>query len=163
MTAASDPVFARTTRVAELLEQSLRDQGVLLTLDLFAGALAGPKDREPAQIGCSIAALALAPPEETELHTAAAAAFSRLERIIADALIREGVKAGQAPAGAALIMAAAEGALIRARALEDRAAITESMAGLRSLLEPMREVAAPAAERHVVVRGSAEPLSPIEG
>ena len=135
-------IEGRATGLATLLEQSLAEDGILPTLDLFARSLAGPKDREPAQIGCSIAALALAPPEETELHTAAAAAFSRLERIIADALIREGVKAAQAPAVAALIMAAAEGALIRARALEDRGAIAESMSGLRSLLEPVLEVPA---------------------
>ena len=135
-------IDGRATGLAKLLEHSLAEEGILVTVDLFARTLAGPNDREPAQIGCSIAALALAPPEETELHTAAAAAFSRLEQIIADALIREGVTAAQAPAVAALIMAAAEGALIRARALEDRGAIAESMAGLRLLLEPVLKDAA---------------------
>ena len=128
--------------LAALLERSLADQGVLLTLDLFARALSGSEDREPARIGCSIAALALAPPEETELHAAAATAFSRLERLIADALIREGVNAAQAPPLAALIMVAAEGALIRARAFEDRGAIGESLAALRALLEPLLAIAA---------------------
>jgi TetR/AcrR family transcriptional repressor of lmrAB and yxaGH operons len=130
-------VDERAAGLAALLERSLADQGVLLTLDLFARALSGSEDREPARVGCSIAALALAPPEETELHAAAAAAFSRLERLIGDALIREGVNAAQAPAVAALIMAAAEGALIRARAFEDRDAIEESLAGLRALLKPL--------------------------
>jgi TetR/AcrR family transcriptional repressor of lmrAB and yxaGH operons len=130
-------IDGRAAALAELLEQSLAEQGVLLTLDLFTQALSGPEDREPAQIGCSIAALALAPPEETELHAAAAAAFSRLERIMADALISEGVNSAEAPVVAALVMAAAEGALIRARAFEDRRAIRESLAGLRSLLEPI--------------------------
>jgi len=129
-------VDERAAGLAALLEGSLADQGVLLTLDLFAQALSGSEDRGPAWIGCSIAALALAPPEETALHAAAASAFSRLERLIVDALVREGVKAAQAPAVAALIMAAAEGALIRARAFEDRGAIEESLAGLRALLEP---------------------------
>jgi AcrR family transcriptional regulator len=127
----------RAAGLAALLEHSLADQGVLLTLELFARALSGSEDREPARVGCSIAALALAPPEETELHAAAAAAFDRLERLIADALIREGVDAAQAPSLAALIMAAAEGALIRARAFEDRGAIEESLTGLRALLEPL--------------------------
>lgn len=130
-------VDGRADGLVALLERSLADQGVLLTLDLLVQALSGPEDREPARIGCSIAALALAPPEETDLHATAAAAFSRLERLIGDALIREGVDAAQAPAVAALIVAAAEGALIRARAFEDRGAIGESLAGLRAVLEPL--------------------------
>ncbi len=130
-------VDGRADVLAALIERSLADQGVLPTLDLLAQALSGSEDREPARIGCSIAALALAPPEETELHATAAAAFSRLERLLGDALIREGVDAPQAPAVAALIVATAEGALIRARAFEDRGAIAESLAGLRTLLEPL--------------------------
>jgi AcrR family transcriptional regulator len=130
-------VDARAARLAALLERSLSEQGVLLTLDLFAQALSGSEDVEPARIGCPIAALALAPPEEAELHAAAAAAFSLWERFIADALIREGIDGAQAPAIAALTVAAVEGALIRARAFEDRAAIGESLAGLRALLEPL--------------------------
>jgi TetR/AcrR family transcriptional regulator, lmrAB and yxaGH operons repressor len=130
-------VGGRIDALAEFLEHSLADQGVLLTLDLFARALSGPEDHEPSRIGCSIAALAMAPPEESELHAVAAGGFSRLEKLVANALIREGLDAGQAPAVAALIMAAAEGALIRARAFEDRGAIVESLTGLRAVIEPL--------------------------
>jgi AcrR family transcriptional regulator len=134
---ATEAAARMAERVAAVLERSLAEQGVLATLQLFAREFLRTADEDASRVGCPVAALALAPPDERRLHAAAAEAFARWEELLDAGLRREGVTAQQSRHLAALILATVEGALLRARAQGQRAGLEEAMDGLQQLLRPL--------------------------
>jgi AcrR family transcriptional regulator len=138
---AAEAAARRGARIAEVLERTLAERGVLATIDAYAEHFRRAAAGDPTRLGCPVAAVALAGGDDVRLRDAAAEAFTRWERLLAAGLEREGFDAPHARAVAGLALSAVEGGLLRARAQGDLAALDDALGALRDLLAP--QLAAP--------------------
>jgi TetR/AcrR family transcriptional regulator, lmrAB and yxaGH operons repressor len=127
------------TTIRDLIERSLEQRGVKATLNLFGDVFRRRVADYPERIGCPVAAIALARPEDPELAAAATAAFQSWERPIAAALRDEGVSAADAETFAGLVVSTVEGALLRARAAGSQEPLDSAMGGLGHALDRLLE------------------------
>jgi TetR/AcrR family transcriptional regulator, lmrAB and yxaGH operons repressor len=127
------------TTIRDLIERSLDQRGLKETLALFGDVFRRRVADYPERIGCPVAAIALARPEDPELAAAATAAFQSWERPIAAALRDEGVSAKDAEVFAGLVVSTVEGALLRARAAGSQAPLDSAMGGLGHALDRLLE------------------------
>lgn len=127
------------TTIRDLIERSLEERGVKQTLTLFGDVFRRRVTDYPERIGCPVAAVALARPEDPELAAAATAAFQSWERPIAAALRDEGVSAVDAETFAGLVVSTVEGALLRARAAGSQEPLDSAMGGLGHALDRLLE------------------------
>src|ERR1700710_2294450 len=123
--------------IRDLIERSLEERGLKQTLALFGDVFRRRVADYPERIGCPVAAVALARPEDPELAAVATDAFQSWERPIAAALRDEGVSAKDAEAFAGLVVSTVEGALLRARPPGDHAPLHSAVAGLGQALEAL--------------------------
>jgi len=127
------------TTIRDLIERSLEQRGLKQTLALFGDVFRRRVADYPERIGCPVAAIALARPEDPELAAAATAAFQSWERPIAAALRDEGVGAVDAETFAGLVVSTVEGALLRARAAGSQEPLDSAMGGLGHALDRLLE------------------------
>jgi len=127
------------TTIRDLIERSLEQRGLKQTLALFGDVFRRRVADYPERIGCPVAAVALARPEDPELAAAATAAFQSWERPIAAALRDEGVSAVDAETFAGLVVSTVEGALLRARAAGSQEPLDSAMGGLGHALDRLLE------------------------
>jgi AcrR family transcriptional regulator len=127
------------TTIRDLIERSLEERGLKQTLALFGDVFRRRVADFPERIGCPVAAVALARPEDPELAAAATAAFQSWERPIAAALRDEGVSAKNAEAFAGLVVSTVEGALLRARAAGSQEPLDSAIGGLGQALDRLLE------------------------
>jgi AcrR family transcriptional regulator len=127
------------TTIRDLIERSLEERGLKQTLTLFGDVFRRRVADYPERIGCPVAAIALARPEDPELAAAATAAFQSWERPIAAALRDEGVSAKDAETFAGLVVSTVEGALLRARAAGSQEPLDSAMGGLGHALDRLLE------------------------
>jgi AcrR family transcriptional regulator len=127
------------TTIRDLIERSLEQRGLKQTLALFGDVFRRRVADYPERIGCPVAAIALARPEDPELAAAATAAFQSWERPIAAALRDEGVSARDAETFAGLVVSTVEGALLRARAAGSQEPLDSAMGGLGHALDRLLE------------------------
>ncbi|MDX6603100.1 MAG: hypothetical protein QOF13_2302 [Solirubrobacterales bacterium] len=127
------------TTIRDLIERSLEERGLKQTLTLFGDVFRRRVTDYPERIGCPVAAVALARPEDPELAAAATAAFQSWERPIAAALRDEGVSAVDAETFAGLVVSTVEGALLRARAAGSQEPLDSAMGGLGHALDRLLE------------------------
>jgi TetR/AcrR family transcriptional repressor of lmrAB and yxaGH operons len=127
------------TTIRDLIERSLEERGLKQTLTLFGDVFRRRVADYPERIGCPVAAIALARPEDPELAAAATAAFQSWERPIAAALRDEGVRAKDAETFAGLVVSTVEGALLRARAAGSQEPLDSAMGGLGQALDRLLE------------------------
>jgi AcrR family transcriptional regulator len=127
------------TTIRDLIERSLEERGLKETLTLFGDVFRRRVADYPERIGCPVAAVALARPEDPELAAAATAAFQSWERPIAAALRDEGVSAVDAETFAGLVVSTVEGALLRARAAGSQEPLDSAMGGLGHALDRLLE------------------------
>lgn len=123
------------TTIRDLIERSLEERGLKRTLALFGDVFRRRVADHPERIGCPVAAVALARPEDPELAAAATAAFQSWERPIAAALRNEGVGAKDAETFAGLVVSTVEGALLRARAAGSQEPLDSAIDGLYQALD----------------------------
>jgi AcrR family transcriptional regulator len=123
------------TTIRDLIERSLEERGLRQTLTMFGEVFRRRVADYPERIGCPVAAVALARPEDPELAAVATAAFQSWERPIAAALRDEGVGAKDAEAFAGLVVSTVEGALIRARAAGNAEPLEAAIGGLGQALD----------------------------
>ena len=123
------------TTIRDLIERSLEERGLKQTLALFGDVFRRRVADYPERIGCPVAAVALARPEDPELAAVATAAFQSWERPIAAALRDEGVSARDADAFAGLVVSTVEGALLRARAAGSQEPLDSAIGGLGHALD----------------------------
>jgi AcrR family transcriptional regulator len=128
--------------IRDLIERSLEERGLKQTLALFGDFFRRRVADYPERIGCPVAAVALARPEDPELAAVATAAFQSWERPIAAALRDEGVNARDAEAFAGLVVSTVEGALLRARAAGSQVPLDSAIAGLGQALDRVLGVVA---------------------
>jgi AcrR family transcriptional regulator len=128
--------------IRDLIERSLEERGLKQTLALFGDVFRRRVADYPERIGCPVAAVALARPEDPELAAVATAAFQSWERPIAAALRDEGVSARDAEAFAGLVVSTVEGALLRARAAGSQEPLDSAIAGLGQALDRVLGVVA---------------------
>jgi TetR/AcrR family transcriptional repressor of lmrAB and yxaGH operons len=128
--------------IRDLIERSLEERGLKQTLALFGDFFRRRVADYPERIGCPVAAVALARPEDPELAAVATAAFQSWERPIAAALRDEGVSAKDAEAFAGLVVSTVEGALLRARAAGSQEPLDSAIAGLGQALDRVLSVVA---------------------
>jgi AcrR family transcriptional regulator len=128
--------------IRDLIERSLEERGLKQTLALFGDVFRRRVADYPERIGCPVAAIALARPEDPELAAVATAAFQSWERPIAAALRDEGVSARDAEAFAGLVVSTVEGALLRARAAGSQEPLDSAIAGLGQALDRVLGVVA---------------------
>jgi TetR/AcrR family transcriptional regulator, lmrAB and yxaGH operons repressor len=128
--------------IRDLIERSLEERGLKQTLALFGDVFRRRVADHPERIGCPVAAVALARPEDPELAAVATAAFQSWERPIAAALRDEGVNARDAEAFAGLVVSTVEGALLRARAAGSQEPLDSAIAGLGQALDRVLGVVA---------------------
>jgi AcrR family transcriptional regulator len=128
--------------IRDLIERSLEERGLRETLALFGDVFRRRVADYPERIGCPVAAVALARPEDPELAAVATAAFQSWERPIAAALRDEGVSAKDAEAFAGLVVSTVEGALLRARAAGSQEPLDSAIAGLGQALDRVLRVVA---------------------
>jgi AcrR family transcriptional regulator len=128
--------------IRDLIERSLDQRGLKQTLALFGDVFRRRVADHPERIGCPVAAVALARPEDPELAAVATAAFQSWERPIAAALRDEGVSARDAEAFAGLVVSTVEGALLRARAAGSQEPLDSAIAGLGQALDRVLGVVA---------------------
>jgi AcrR family transcriptional regulator len=121
--------------IRTLIERSLKERGTHGTLALFGELFSRRAAKHPELVGCPVAAAALARPEDPALAAAATAAFQSWEEPIAAALREEGVAEEEAATFAGLVVSSVEGALVRARAAGDPAAIHSAVGGLQQALD----------------------------
>jgi TetR/AcrR family transcriptional repressor of lmrAB and yxaGH operons len=121
--------------IRDLIERSLEQRGLRQTLALFGDVFRRRVADYPERIGCPVAAVALARPEDPELAAVATAAFQSWERPIAAALRDEGVNARDAEAFAGLVVSTVEGALLRARAAGSQEPLDSAIGGLGHALD----------------------------
>ncbi len=101
----------------------------------YCEQLAGWMTLSGCRAGCPVAALALeVAPDDTEIARAVADVFARWRGVIARRIETDGAAPHQAEALASLAVNAVEGALLRARAERDPAALTETGAMLAALV-----------------------------
>jgi TetR/AcrR family transcriptional regulator, lmrAB and yxaGH operons repressor len=127
------------TTIRDLIERSLEERGLKQTLALFGDVFRRRVADYPERIGCPVAAVALARPEDPELAAVATAAFQSWERPIAAALRDEGVNARDAEAFAGLVVSTVEGALLRARAAGSQEPLDSAIDGLGHALDRLLE------------------------
>lgn len=127
------------TTIRDLIERSLEERGLKQTLALFGDVFRRRVADYPERIGCPVAAVALARPEDPELAATATAAFQSWERPIAAALRDEGVSAVDAETFAGLVVSTVEGALLRARAAGSQEPLDSAMGGLGHALDRLLE------------------------
>jgi AcrR family transcriptional regulator len=127
------------TTIRDLIERSLEERGLKQTLTLFGDVFRRRVADYPERIGCPVAAVALARPEDPELAATATAAFQSWERPIAAALRDEGVNAVDAETFAGLVVSTVEGALLRARAAGSQEPLDSAMGGLGHALDRLLE------------------------
>jgi AcrR family transcriptional regulator len=125
--------------IRDLIERSLGERGLKQTLALFGDVFRRRVADYPERIGCPVAAVALARPEDPELAAVATAAFQSWERPIAAALRDEGVNARDAEAFAGLVVSTVEGALLRARAAGSQEPLDSAVGGLGHALDRLLE------------------------
>ena len=125
--------------IRDLIERSLEERGLKQTLALFGDVFRRRVTDYPERIGCPVAAVALARPEDPELAAVATAAFQSWERPIAAALRDEGVSAKDAEAFAGLVVSTVEGALLRARAAGSQEPLDSAIGGLGHALDRLLE------------------------
>jgi AcrR family transcriptional regulator len=125
--------------IRDLIERSLEQRGLKQTLALFGDVFRRRVADYPERIGCPVAAVALARPEDPELAAVATAAFQSWERPIAAALRDEGVNARDAEAFAGLVVSTVEGALLRARAAGSQEPLDSAIGGLGHALDRLLE------------------------
>lgn len=125
--------------IRDLIERSLEQRGLKQTLALFGDVFRRRVADFPERIGCPVAAVALARPEDPELAAVATAAFQSWERPIAAALRDEGVNARDAEAFAGLVVSTVEGALLRARAAGSQEPLDSAIGGLGHALDRLLE------------------------
>jgi AcrR family transcriptional regulator len=125
--------------IRDLIERSLEERGLKQTLALFGDVFRRRVADYPERIGCPVAAVALARPEDPELAAVATAAFQSWERPIAAALRDEGVRAKDAEAFAGLVVSTVEGALLRARAAGSQEPLDSAIGGLGHALDRLLE------------------------
>lgn len=125
--------------IRDLIERSLEERGLKQTLALFGDVFRRRVADYPERIGCPVAAVALARPEDPELAAVATAAFQSWERPIAAALRDEGVSAKDAEAFAGLVVSTVEGALLRARAAGSQEPLDSAIGGLGHALDRLLE------------------------
>jgi AcrR family transcriptional regulator len=125
--------------IRDLIERSIEERGLKQTLALFGDVFRRRVADYPERIGCPVAAVALARPEDPELAAVATAAFGSWERPIAAALRDEGVNARDAEAFAGLVVSTVEGALLRARAAGSQEPLDSAIAGLGHALDRLLE------------------------
>lgn len=125
--------------IRDLIERSLEGRGLKQTLALFGDVFRRRVADYPERIGCPVAAVALARPEDPELAAVATAAFQSWERPIAAALRDEGVNARDAEAFAGLVVSTVEGALLRARAAGSQEPLDSAIGGLGHALDRLLE------------------------
>lgn len=130
------------TTIRDLIERSLEERGLKQTLTLFGDVFRRRVADYPERIGCPVAAIALARPEDPELAAAATAAFQSWERPIAAALRDEGVNTKDAEIFAGLVVSTVEGALLRARAAGSQEPLDSAIGGLGHALDRLLEGAA---------------------
>jgi AcrR family transcriptional regulator len=130
------------TTIRDLIERSLEERGLKQTLALFGDVFRRRVADYPERIGCPVAAVALARPEDPELAAVATAAFQSWERPIAAALRDEGVSTRDAETFAGLVVSTVEGALLRARAAGSQEPLDSAIAGLGQALDRVLGVAA---------------------
>jgi AcrR family transcriptional regulator len=127
------------TTIRDLIERSLEQRGLKQTLAMFGDVFRRRVANYPERIGCPVAAVALARPEDPELAAVATAAFQSWERPIAAALRDEGVSAKDAEAFAGLVVSTVEGALLRARAAGSQEPLDSAIGGLGHALDRLLE------------------------
>lgn len=127
--------------IRDLIERSIEERGLKQTLALFGDVFRRRVADYPERIGCPVAAVALARPEDPELAAVATAAFGSWERPIAAALRDEGVNARDAEAFAGLVVSTVEGALLRARAAGSQEPLDSAIGGLGHALDRLLEQA----------------------
>jgi len=127
------------TTIRDLIERSLEQRGLKKTLAMFGDVFRRRVADYPERIGCPIAAVALARPEDPELAAVATAAFQSWERPIAAALRDEGVSAKDAETFAGLVVSTVEGALLRARAAGSQEPLDSAIGGLGHSLDRLLE------------------------
>ena len=127
------------TTIRDLIERSLEERGLKQTLALFGDVFRRRVADYPERIGCPVAAVALARPEDPELAAAATAAFQSWERPIAAALRDAGVRAKDAETFAGLVVSTVEGALLRARAAGSQEPLDSAIGGLGHALDRLLE------------------------
>jgi AcrR family transcriptional regulator len=127
------------TTIRDLIERSLEQRGLRQTLTLFGDVFRRRVADYPERIGCPVAAVALARPEDPELAAAATAAFQSWERPIAAALRDEDVGAKDAETFAGLVVSTVEGALLRARAAGSQEPLDSAIGGLGHALDRLLE------------------------
>ncbi len=127
------------TTIRDLIEHSLEERGLRQTLTLFGDVFRRRVTDYPERIGCPVAAIALARPEDPELAAVATAAFQSWERPIAAALRDEGVSARDAETFAGLVVSTVEGALLRARAAGSQEPLDSAIGGLGHALDRLLE------------------------
>ncbi len=127
------------TTIRDLIERSLEERGLKQTLALFGDVFRRRVADYPERIGCPVAAVALARPEDPELAAVATAAFQSWERPIAAALRDEGVSAKDAETFAGLVVSTVEGALLRARAAGSQEPLDSAIGGLGHALDRLLE------------------------
>jgi TetR/AcrR family transcriptional repressor of lmrAB and yxaGH operons len=127
------------TTIRDTIERSLEERGLKETLALFGDVFRRRVVDYPERIGCPVAAVALARPEDPGLATAATAAFQSWERPISAALRDEGVSAKDAETFAGLVVSTVEGALLRARAAGSKEPLDSAMNGLAQALDKLLE------------------------
>lgn len=128
--------------IRDLIERSIEERGLKQTLALFGDVFRRRVADYPERIGCPVAAVALARPEDPELAAVATAAFQSWERPIAAAQRDEGVNAKDAEAFAGLVVSTVEGALLRARAAGSQEPLDSAIAGLGQALDRVLGVVA---------------------
>ncbi len=127
------------TTIRDLIERSLEERGLKQTLALFGDVFRRRVADYPERIGCPVAAVALARPEDPELAAVATAAFQSWERPIAAALRDEGVSPKDAETFAGLVVSTVEGALLRARAAGSQEPLDSAIGGLGHALDRLLE------------------------
>jgi AcrR family transcriptional regulator len=125
--------------IRDLIERSIEERGLKQTLALFGDVFRRRVADYPERIGCPVAAVALARPEDPELAAVATAAFQSWERPIAAALRDEGVNPRDAEAFAGLVVSTVEGALLRARAAGSQEPLDSAIGGLGHALDRLLE------------------------
>jgi TetR/AcrR family transcriptional repressor of lmrAB and yxaGH operons len=121
--------------IRDLIERSLQERGLRETLTMFGEIFRRRVADHPEQLGCPVAAAALARPEDPELAAAATTAFRSWETPIAAALLDEGVGRKGAEDFAGLVVSTVEGALIRARAAGSTEPLDSAIGGLGQALD----------------------------
>src|SRR3954447_6771418 len=125
--------------IRDTIESSLEQRGLKQTLAMFGDVFRRRVANYPERIGCPVAAVALARPEDPELAAVATAAFQSWERPIAAALRDEGVSARDAEAFAGLVVSTVEGALLRMRAAGSQEPLDSAIDGLGQALDRLLE------------------------